>query len=140
MAAASDLVLAAESAQFRYTEVDLGFVPAIVTAAMRRAVSEKQAFELLATGAGITAEQALDLGMINHVYVDAEFDDRVEEYVAALASKSASAVSLTKSLLYYIDGMTFESAIAAGVQTNAMARMTPDARDGLERFLQRKKR
>lgn len=139
LASACDLVLAAKSAQFRYTEVDLGFVPAIVATALRRTVSEKHAFELLATGAGVNAEQALALGMINHVYPDAEFDDRVEEYVAALAGKSGTAVSLTKSLLYYIDGMTFESAVQAGVQTNALARMTPDARRGFEQFVQKKK-
>jgi methylglutaconyl-CoA hydratase len=139
LAAACDLVLAAKSVQFRYTEVDLGFVPAIVSAVLRRTVSEKHAFELLATATGVSAEQALNLGMINHVYPDAEFDDEVEEYVAALAGKSASAVSLTKSMLYYIDGMAFETAIEAGVQTNALARMTPDARRGFEHFVQKKK-
>jgi methylglutaconyl-CoA hydratase len=139
LAAACDLALAAHSAQFRYTEVDLGFIPAIVASVVRRAVGEKQAFELLATAAGVSAEQALALGMVNHVYADSEFDDRVEDYVAALAGKSQSAVSLTKSLLYYIDGMTFETAIQAGVQANALARMTPDARRGFEQFVRKKK-
>jgi len=138
LAVACDLVLAAKSAQFRYTEVDLGFVPAIVATALRRSVSEKHAFELLATGAGVGASEALALGMINHVYQDAEFDDKVEEYVAALAGKSESAVALTKGLLYYIDGMTFDSAVQAGVQANALARMTSDARRGFERFVQKK--
>lgn len=140
LAVACDLVLAAKSAQFRYTEVDLGFVPAIVATTLRRNLSEKQAFELLATGAAISAEGALAFGMVNQVYADAEFDDKVEEYVAALAGKSASAVALTKSLLYQIDGVAFESAIAAGVQTNALARLTPDAQRGFERFVQKKTR
>jgi methylglutaconyl-CoA hydratase len=140
LAAACDLILAAKSAQFRYTEVELGFVPAIVAAALRRTVSQKSAFELLATGAGVSSAEALALGMINHVYPDAEFDDKVEEYVAALAGKSESAVALTKSLLYYIDGMTFEAAVEAGIQTNALARMTPDARRGFEQFVQKKNR
>jgi methylglutaconyl-CoA hydratase len=139
LATACDLILAAESAQFRYTEVDLGFVPAIVTVALRRSVSEKRAFEMLAAGAAVTAAEGLAIGMVNHVYPDAEFDDRVEEYAVVLARKSASAAALTKGLLYNIDGMAFESALEAGVQTNALARMTDDARRGFEQFVTRKK-
>jgi methylglutaconyl-CoA hydratase len=139
LATACDLILAARSSQFRYTEVDLGFVPAIVTVALRRNLSEKRAFEMLATGAAVTAEEGHAMGFVNHVYPDAEFDDKVEEYVAALASKSASAAMLTKSLLYQMDGMAFESAIEAAIQTNALARMTEDARRGFEKFVTRKK-
>jgi methylglutaconyl-CoA hydratase len=139
LAVACDLVLAAHSAQFRYTEVDLGFVPAIVTVALRRNLSEKRAFEMLATGAAVTAGEGHAMGLVNRVYPDAEFDDQVEEYVAALASKSASAAMLTKSLLYQMDGMAYESAIEAAIQTNALARMTEDARRGFEKFVTRKK-
>jgi len=139
LATACDLILAAHSAQFRYTEVDLGFVPAIVSVALRRSVSEKRAFEMLATGAAITAAEGQAMGLVNHVYADAEFDDKVEEYVAVLARKSSSAIALTKSLLYTMDGMAFESAIELGIQTNALARMTEDARRGFEKFVTRKK-
>jgi methylglutaconyl-CoA hydratase len=139
LATACDLILAAHSAHFRYTEVDLGFVPAIVSVALRRSVSEKRAFEMLAVGAAVTAGEGQAMGLVNHVYPDAEFDDKVEEYVAVLAAKSASAAALTKGLLYYIDGMGFESAIEAGIQTNALARMTEDARRGFEQFVTRKK-
>ncbi len=111
LATACDLILAAESAQFGYPEVKIGFVPAMVMAILRRSVSEKRALELIVTGEIITAAQAHAVGMINRVYPDAEFDARVEDYVTALASKSASAVTLSKSLLYHMDGMTFESAI-----------------------------
>jgi methylglutaconyl-CoA hydratase len=134
LATACDLIVATESAQFGYPEVKIGFVPAMVMAILRRSVSEKRAFELLTTGEIITATQAHAVGMINRVYPDAEFDGLLEEYVAALASKSASAVNLTKNLLYHMDGMTFDSALEAGVHANALARMTEDARRGIERF------
>jgi methylglutaconyl-CoA hydratase len=71
------------------------------------------------------------------VYPDAEFDARAEDYVAALASKSTSAVTLSKNLLYHMDGMTFDAAIEAGVHGNALARMTEDARRGIERFVKK---
>jgi methylglutaconyl-CoA hydratase len=137
VATACDLILASESAQFGYPEVKIGFVPAMVMAILRRSVSEKRAFELITTGEIITAPQAHAVGMINRVYPDAEFDARVEDYVAALASKSASAVSLSKHLLYHMDGMTFEAALEAGVHGNVLARMTEDARRGIERFVKK---
>jgi methylglutaconyl-CoA hydratase len=134
LATACDLIVATESAQFGYPEVKIGFVPAMVAAILRRSVSEKCAFELLTTGEIITAPQAHAVGLINRVYPDTEFSLRSEEYITALASKSASAVALTKNLLYHMDGMTFNSALEAGVHTNALARMTEDARRGIERF------
>lgn len=135
LATACDLILANESAQFGYPEVKIGFIPAIVMAILRRSVSEKRAFELIATGEIISAAQAHAVGLINRLYSNAEFDSSVEDYVASVAAKSASAVSLSKRLLYHIDGMTFDAAIEAGVHANALARMTDDAKRGIERFV-----
>lgn len=137
LATACDLILASESAQFGYPEVKIGFIPAIVMAILRRSLSEKRAFELIVSGEVISAEQAHEVGLINRVYPDAEFDRGVEDYVAALAAKSASAVSLSKNLLYHIDGMTFDAAIEAGVQANALARMTEDAQRGIAQFVKK---
>jgi methylglutaconyl-CoA hydratase len=137
VATACDLILATETAQFGYPEVKIGFVPAMVMAILRRSVSEKRAFELITTGEIITAGQAHAVGLINRVYPDAEFDARVEDYVAALASRSPSAVSLSKNLLYHMDAMSFDAAIEAGVHANALARMTEDARRGIERFVKK---
>jgi methylglutaconyl-CoA hydratase len=137
LATACDLILASESAQFGYPEVNIGFIPAMVMAILRRSVSEKRAFELIATGEVIGASEAQVIGLINRVYTDAEFEARVEAYAAALASKSASAVGLSKSLLYHMDGMTYDAALDAGVHGNALARMTEDARRGIERFVKK---
>jgi methylglutaconyl-CoA hydratase len=134
IATACDLVLARESAQFGYPEVKIGFMPAIVMALLRRSVGEKRAFELLAMGNAFSAETALAFGVINRVYGDAEFDAEVEKFVADLASRAGMAVSLTKRLLYHIDSMSFEAAVEAGIEANALSRMTEDARRGFERF------
>jgi methylglutaconyl-CoA hydratase len=66
------------------------------------------------------------------------FDARIEAYVEGLAGKSPSATKLTKRLLYHIDGMTFDAAIEAGAQANALARMTEDAKHGIEKFARKK--
>jgi methylglutaconyl-CoA hydratase len=137
LATACDLILAEESAQFGYPEVKLGFIPAMVMAILRRSISEKRAFELITTGEIISAEQAHEVGLINRVYPDGDFEASVQDYVNALAAKSASAVSLSKNLLYHMDGMSFDAALEAGVHANALARMTDDAKRGIERFVKK---
>jgi len=117
----------------------VGFVAAIVAALLRRQVGEKQAFELLARAEAIGAAEAQRIGMVNQVWPDGEFDSRVEEYARAFARKSASAVTLTKSLLYHIDGMGLESALQSGVLVNALARGTADAQRGIDQFVHKKK-
>lgn len=137
LATACDIVLAAESAQFGYPEVNIGFIPAMVMAILRRSVSEKRAFELITRGEIIGAQAAAEAGMINRVFPDDSFEAEAESYVAGLAQKSASALSLSKNLLYHMDAMSFESALEAGVQLNAITRMTADCRRGVERFLKK---
>ena len=137
LATASDIILAAESASFGYPEVNIGFIPAMVMAILRRSVSEKRAFELITTGQTITARAARDLGLINEVIPDAEFDNAVDSYVSKLAAQPPSAVSLAKTLFYQMDAMTLEAAIEAGIQANGLARQTEDFRRGLERFLKK---
>lgn len=135
LATACDLILASDTAQFGYPEVKIGFVPAMVMAILRRNIGEKRAFELIAAGEIIGAAEAHSIGLINRIYPDAEFDTRAEEYARSLAAKSASAITLSKRLLYHMDGMTFEAALQAGVHGNAIARETPDAKRGIEKFV-----
>jgi methylglutaconyl-CoA hydratase len=137
LASACDIVLAASSAQFGYPEVKIGFVPAMVAAILRRNVSEKRAFELLTLGREIDATEAERIGLVNHVFNDATFDAEVENYLEGLTKVSRSAVALTKRLLYHIDGLTFDAALHAGAQTNAIARMTEDCQKGIARFLKK---
>jgi len=137
LATAADIVLATESARFGYPEVNIGFIPAMVMAILRRSVSEKRAFEMITSGEVLPARRVLEFGLINQVFPDDLFDREVASYALRLAEKSASAVSLSKHLLYHMDGMTFESAIESGVHLNAIARTTEDCRQGVERFLKK---
>ncbi|WP_419163904.1 enoyl-CoA hydratase/isomerase family protein [Candidatus Palauibacter sp.] len=138
LATACDMVLAAESARFGYPEVRLGFVPAMVTAILRRNLGEKRAFELMSLGDTIDAGEAAGLGLVNRVYADEDFDAATAEFLTELAGRSASALALTKRLLYGADTQSFEAAIAAGARVNALARMTDDCQAGIRRFLTRK--
>jgi methylglutaconyl-CoA hydratase len=138
IATACDIILAAQSAQFGYPEVNIGFVPAMVMAILRRSVSEKAAFELVVTGETVSAARAHELGLVHRVFADNQFAAEVEGYVSRLAAMSTSAVMLSKRLLYNMDSMSFEAALQAGVEINAIARQTEDCRKGVERFLKKK--
>ena len=137
IASASDLILASKSAWIGYPEVKIGFVPAMVAALLRRSVTEKRLFELLATGESIPANEAQAIGLINRVFDDLDFEASVEAYLQALTEKSPTALTLMKSLLYQTDGMTLEKALEAGAQMNALSRTTEDAKKGFAGFVKK---
>ena len=135
LALACDIVLAETSSRFGFPEVKIGFVPAMVMAILRRSVSEKVAFELLTTGREFSATEAHNLGLVNHLFENVNFESEVESFARTFQKLSRSAVTLSKSLFYSSEAMAFEDAIAAGVDVNATARMTEDCREGVARFL-----
>lgn len=137
LASACDIVLASANARFGYPEVKIGFVPAMVMAILRRNVSEKRAFELLTRGGEIGAAEAKDLGLVNQIFTDEDFESEVTAYVRGFEKMSKSAVALTKTLLYQIDGMAFGDALETGVDVNVIARMTEDCQKGIASFLKK---
>ena len=137
LATACDLVLAAESAQFGYPEVQRGFVPAIVMTLLKRTVGEKVAFDLVATGRIVTASEAAGLGFVSRVYEDSDFEEQAGEVLRALSTASASALAFTKQQFYELDGLRFEDGIRLGADVNAVSRTTPDFRAALQAFLRK---
>ena len=137
LATACDLVLASASARFGYPEVKIGFVPAMVMAILRRNVSEKRAFEMIARGVEIAAPEAKQIGLINQVFADETFEQETEAYARAFEKVSGSAVALSKQLLYQMDGMTFVEALHSGLDINVIARMTEECKKGIARFMQK---
>lgn len=137
LATGCDIVLATETARFGYPEVKIGFVPAIVMAILRRNLGEKLSFELVTQGFEFTAAEAKELGLVNRLFPEEGFEEAVLEYASVYSRISGSAVRLSKSLLYRMDAMNFEEALAAGSQTNAEARMTEDCQKGIASFLEK---
>lgn len=135
LATACDLVLATESSQFGYPEIQRGFVPAMVMTMLRRAAGEKAALELVLTGRIVGAAEARALGLVSRVVPDRELDGAVSTVAGGLAAGSATAVALTKRLFHELDGLGFEDGIALGARVNATARQTPDFREAVARFL-----
>ena len=137
LATAADLVLAEEGAQFGYPEVNLGFVPAMVMAILRRKVGESRAFALAAGGKRISAREARDLGLVHQIWADHEFEKGVEDFAREWAGLPPGAVTLTKRLLYGLDGSSFHDAIDRGAEVNVLARSTEACRAGVRAFLER---
>lgn len=135
LATACDIILASDDARMGYPEVKIGFLPAMVMTMLRRAVGEKRAFDLVATGRILDAAAAEVYGLVHHVFPAAEFEKRAREFVEELATRSPSAVALSKRLLYETERHSFEASIRAGAEINALARMTEDYREGVRRFL-----
>jgi methylglutaconyl-CoA hydratase len=138
IATASDLIVASENGAIGYPEINIGFVPAMVAAFLRRSVPEKRVFEILALGQTLSANDAHAIGLVNQVFAETAFAESALSYARDLASKSTSALSLLKNLLYQTDMMTLEKALETGVHVNALARVSDDAKRGFAAFLGKK--
>lgn len=137
LATACDLVLASESAQFGYPEVQRGFVPALVMNMLKRAVGEKIAFDLAATGHLLTASEAHTVGLVSRVYEDSDFEEQVGDVLRTIADSSSTALAFTKRQFYQLDGVPFDDGIKLSADVNAASRATPDFRASIARFLKK---
>jgi methylglutaconyl-CoA hydratase len=139
LATACDVVLVHEDAELGYPEVHLGFVPALVMTILRRKISEGRAFELATLGERFSAGEALAWGIATRVLPAQDFESAVVDYVTALASRPPSSVVLSKRLLYDLDGRDFEDGMEYAAKVNVAARLTEACREGVRRFLARRK-
>jgi methylglutaconyl-CoA hydratase len=139
LATLCDFTLASSQATFGYTEVRIGFVPAIVSTFLLRQVGEKQARDLLLTGRIIAADEALRLGMVNEVVAPENLILRARDLAATLAANSPASLLSTKRLLRMYSHAELDHQIAAAVDENARIRTTHDFREGVTAFLEKRK-
>ena len=139
LATLCDFTLAAPEAKFGYTEVRIGFVPAIVSTFLLRQVGEKHARDLLLTGRIISAEEAFRLGLVNEVVSGKNLMDRARELATTLVANSPASLLATKRLLRTYSHLELDHQIAAAVDENARIRTTHDFREGISAFLEKRK-
>lgn len=135
IASACDIIVASDKAQFGYTEVRIGFIPAIVMIFLLKRISESRAKDLLLTSKFINGNEAQRIGFANYVveqYMLESFTDKLCENFNSLPSSS---ISLTKEMLRNISSMSFEAALEYAVGMNAMTRMSEDCKNGIRKFL-----
>ncbi|HPR29943.1 MAG: enoyl-CoA hydratase-related protein [Chitinophagales bacterium] len=140
LATVCDFVLAVPEANFGYTEVRIGFIPAIVMVFLLQRISGRAARELLLTGKLIPAETAQQYGLVNKVIRAEDLDGAVEQLAKELAeTTSPSAVRMTRQMLGQISDMSMDEALYFAAEMNAKARETDDCRKGIDAFLNKQK-
>jgi len=140
LASVCDFVLAArETAQFGYTEAQIGFIPAIVLIFLVRRIGEGRARELTLQGKIISAEKAFDLGLISQVVSAIELEQIGTQLAHDLiTSNSGTSMGLIKELLARMHGMSTSDALEYASHLNALTRMTDDCKKGMEALLNSK--
>jgi methylglutaconyl-CoA hydratase len=139
LATMCDFTLAVPGAKFGYTEVRIGFVPAVVSAFLVLQIGEKQARDLLLTGRLFTSEEGLRLGLVNEVVEAERLEARMLELVGVLKANSPKALAATKGLLRAQNKAWLDAALAEALAANAEARGTHDFREGVAAFLEKRK-
>lgn len=139
LATLCDFTLASSEAKFGYTEVRIGFIPAIVSAFLVRQVGEKQARDLLLTGRIIGAEEAFRLGLATEMVPPEQLIQRARVLAADLLQNSPASLLATKRLLSNYSVAPLNAQLAAAVQENARIRTTDDFREGVNSFLEKRK-
>ena len=134
-----DFTLAVPDAKFGYTEVRIGFVPAIVSTFLLRQVGEKQARDLLLTGRIFGADAAMRLGLINEIVSPELLIPKARELASVLLENSAASLRATKKLLTDHALAELDLQIPAAVRENAAIRSTADFREGISSFLEKRK-
>ncbi len=135
IAAACDIVIAAESAKFGTPEIDLGLWPMMISAVLMPIVPQKALLEMMMTGRIVSAEEAVELGIVSRVVPDDGLDAEVAAVVEVLKSKSSAALALGKEAFYAVADMDFDTALDhLHIGLTAVA-MTEDASEGVDAFL-----
>ena len=134
-----DFTLAVPEAKFGYTEVRIGFVPAIVSTFLLRQVGEKQARDLLLTGRLFGADEAAGMGLIKEIVEPDKLMTRTRELAALLMENSPASLRATKKLLNDHGRAELDAQIEAAVRENAAIRTTADFREGIASFLEKRK-
>jgi len=134
-----DFTLAAPEAKFGYTEVRIGFVPAIVSSILVWQVGHKMARDLLLTGRLFDAAEGLALGLVNEVVAADQLLARARELAGQLMENSPTSLRVTKKLINGFLTEQLDTQFAAAIEENARIRTTADFREGVSSFLEKRK-
>ncbi|MEO5911111.1 MAG: enoyl-CoA hydratase-related protein [Pelobium sp.] len=136
LASICDFVFSTPEAKFGYSEVKIGFIPAIVAVFLIRKIGEGKAKELLFSGDLIDAERAREIGLINYISESDKIETDVNDYAEKLCkTTSAQSIALTKQLINNVQDLELEEALDFAAEMNAHARSTNDCKKGIGAFL-----
>lgn len=136
LATICDFVFAIPEAKFGYTEVKIGFIPALVSVFLIRKIGEQKAKQLLLSGDLIKGEEAVRMGLVNYLYSKEELEAKVNSFAQFLIkNNSGQSMALTKQMIGEVQSMPLSKALAHAVEENALARGSADCKKGIAAFL-----
>jgi methylglutaconyl-CoA hydratase len=134
-----DFTLAAPEAKFGYTEVKIGFLPAIVSVFLTRQIGDKRSRDLLLTGRIIDAAEAKEFGMVTAVFPSEQLDEQALALAKDLIEASPSSLTRAKHLLTSAAAAGIDHDLERAILENARIRCTPDFKEGIASFLEKRK-
>ena len=134
-----DFTLAVPEAKFGYTEVKIGFLPAIVSVFLTRQIGEKRSRDLLLTGRIIDADEAMQFGLLTEVVPTDRLLDRAQELASELIAASPNSLTRAKHLLTSAAAPGLDHDLERAILENARIRCTPDFKEGVASFLEKRK-
>jgi len=140
LVAACDIVIASNRAKFGQPEIKLGVFPPVAAILLPALIGERRARELILTGELIESDEALRLGLVNHVVTSEELPEKTREVLGKLRALSASALSMTRMALDLATRQNFESALI-NVENLYLHELmkTEDAEEGVRAFMEKRK-
>jgi len=140
LATVCDYIFSVPHAKFGYTEVKIGFIPAIVMVFLLRKIGESRAKRLLLSGEIYTAEEILSTGLFHQLCDPKTIADSVKHFATSLCeNNSEAAMAITKKMIADIQSMPIEKALSFAAEQNAKARNTTDCKKGISAFLNKEK-
>jgi len=136
LASVCDLIVADEEhSKFGYSEVKIGFVPAIVSIFVIKRIGEGIARQWLLTGETICGKRAYEVGFVNYLYNNAL--EGAMEVASSILKNSSSSMKETKSMIDSVSGLSVDDAVYYCVRLNAISRSSEEFKNGLESFLKK---
>lgn len=139
LATVCDFTLATPETKFGFTEARIGFVPALVSAFLALQIGDKRSRDLLLTARIFDAAEAHRLGLVNEVVPPEELAERVQSLAETLIANSPQSLRATKRLLVAQNKAWLDAAVETAIEANAESRNTPDFREGIAAFLEKRK-
>jgi len=139
LVASCDLAVAAESATFAVSGINVGLFCSTPAVALSRNVSPKHAFDMLVTGRFISSAEALSFGLVSRVAPDASLDEAVEALTASICAKSPVAIRTGKAMFSRQRSMNLEEAYSYAGNVMACNMMAEDAAEGIDAFIEKRK-
>jgi enoyl-CoA hydratase/carnithine racemase len=136
---ACDLVVAAESARFGTTAINVGLICLGPAVPLSRSVGRKKTLEMVLTGDLISAAEAQRLGLVNRVVPDDELEEATLELASRLAAKSPLALQIGKAGIYAIADLPYHQALDYAGELFASLCSTEDAQEGVQAFAEKRK-